>query len=401
MRENGIVVGLGNNIDYEFDWSGLDFQSIVDSYRIRFAEIQSVSVMVRTERELVIAILNRIYRQSGGEYFLASPELANDFARSAAKKITMGGTGIRAALALEKIGIPSTAHLVTMNDQVRALTPERCEAIWAGESENLYPHLIIQFPEGVSIALSDAPDGIVRSAVSNRVIMSNDPDNIRLPISPRLKDVLRCARVFLLSGFNVMDDRAALLDRLHRVKDAIRELPADGEVFYEEASFIYPELRGTIFSELDGLIDVYSLNEDEIQELTRAEVDLSDPGSVLRSLEWLRATYRLKTIVLHTKNWGLIYGDDPSRYREKLRAGIRMAATRYAKGDQFTKVDFEETARAGKSSEGERFRANIPEIYRENADCLPGYRIELKEGTATTIGLGDAFVGGFLSGYQS
>lgn len=401
MRENEIVVGLGNNIDYEFDWSGLDFQSIVDSHRIRFAEIQNVSVAVKSERDLVIAILNRIYRQSGGEYFLESPVLATDFARSAAKKITMGGTGIRAAIALAKIGVATTAHLVTMNDSVRKLTPALCSVIWAGESENLYPHLIVQFPEGVSIRLDGAPDGIVRSAVSNRVIMSNDPDNIRLPISPRLKDVLRCARVFLLSGFNVMDDRAALIDRLTRVKDALRELPADGEVFYEEASFIYPEMRETIFSELDGLIDVYSLNEDEIQELTRSKVDLRNPEAVLRSLEWLRATYRLKTIVLHTKNWGLVYGDNPSRYREKLRAGIRMAATRYAKGDRFTKVDFEETARAEKSPEGERFRANIPGIYRENADCLPGYRIELKEGTATTVGLGDAFVGGFLSGYQS
>ena len=132
MRENEIVVGLGNNIDYEFDWSGLDFQSIVDSHRIRFAEIQNVSVAVKSERDLVIAILNRIYRQSGGEYFLESPVLATDFARSAAKKITMGGTGIRAAIALAKIGVATTAHLVTMNDSVRKLTPALCSVIWGG-----------------------------------------------------------------------------------------------------------------------------------------------------------------------------------------------------------------------------------------------------------------------------
>lgn len=400
MGENKIVVGLGNNIDYEFDWNSLDFQSYVDSYRIRFDEIQNVPVTVQSERDLVVAILNRIYRQSGGEYFLSSPELATAFARSAEKKITMGGTGIRAAIGLAKIGIPSTAHLVTMNDFVRELTPSLCTAVWAGTSENLYPHLIFQFPEGVSIHLDGAPEGVVRSTVSNRVIMSNDSDNIRLPVSPLLPDALRSARVFLLSGFNVMGDREILLDRLTRVKDALRELPADGEVFYEEASFIVPEMRKTIFSEMDGLIDVYSLNEDEIEELAGAAVDMTDPADVLRRIGHLRETNRLKTVVLHTKHWGLIYGPEPDRYQEKLSAGIRMAATRYAKGDHFTMQDFEATARAELSPEGVRFCSRIPESYRKNAVCLPGYRIELENGTATTIGLGDTFVGGFLSGYQ-
>ena len=31
MRDNGLVLGLGNNIDYEFEWAGLDFQSRIDS----------------------------------------------------------------------------------------------------------------------------------------------------------------------------------------------------------------------------------------------------------------------------------------------------------------------------------------------------------------------------------
>ena len=38
MRDNGLVLGLGNNIDYEFEWSGLDFQSRIDSFGIEFCE---------------------------------------------------------------------------------------------------------------------------------------------------------------------------------------------------------------------------------------------------------------------------------------------------------------------------------------------------------------------------
>ena len=72
MRDNGLVLGLGNNIDYEFEWAGLDFQSRIDSFGIEFREIQSVPHVVRSERELVIAVLNRIYADGGGEFFLES-----------------------------------------------------------------------------------------------------------------------------------------------------------------------------------------------------------------------------------------------------------------------------------------------------------------------------------------
>ena len=222
MRDNGLVLGLGNNIDYEFEWSGLDFQSRIDSFGIEFREIQSVPHVVRSERELVIAVLNRIYADGGGEFFLESPSLASEFAPGAPKKITMGGTGIRAAIALDRIGIASTAHFVTMNDDVRRLTPRGCRVIWAGTKENLYPHLIFQYPEGAAFRLADGRT--VRSQRSNRVIMSNDQDNIDLPISEALGEALKSARVFQVAGFNVISDEARLVDRVERLKKASREI---------------------------------------------------------------------------------------------------------------------------------------------------------------------------------
>lgn len=395
MRDNGLVLGLGNNIDYEFEWAGLDFQSRIDSFGIEFREIQSVPHVVRSERELVIAVLNRIYADGGGEFFLESPSLASEFAPGAPKKITMGGTGIRAAIALDRIGIASTAHFVTMNDDVRRLTPRGCRVIWAGTKENLYPHLIFQYPEGAAFRLADGRT--VRSQRSNRVIMSNDQDNIDLPISGALGEALKSARVFQVAGFNVISDEAQLIDRVERLKKAILELPAAGIVFYEEAGFYRPEFRDRIFSILDGLVDIYSLNEDEFQELVSPEPDLNDPASVVGGLDALRKRFGVETIVLHTKDWGLVRGKNAGKYVEALSAGIRMAATRYAKGDDFTAADFAATADEMKSPEGLAFREKIDGLNLPELVCVPGYRIELEAGKATTIGLGDSFVGGFLS----
>ena len=137
--------------------------------------------------------------------------------------------------------------------------------------------------------------------------------------------------------------------------------------------------------------------EDEFQELISPEPNLNDPASVVGGLDALRERFGVETIVLHTKDWGLVRGKNAGKYVEALSAGIRMAATRYAKGDDFTAADFAATADEMKSPEGLAFREKIDGLNLPELVCVPGYRIELEAGKATTIGLGDSFVGGFLS----
>lgn len=71
------------------------------------------------------------------------------------------------------------------------------------------------------------------------------------------------------------------------------------------------------------------------------------------------------------------------------------AATRYRLGDAFTVADVAATGRLGGGEEGSTFAAGIGGRLGERVCCVAVPRVEVE--VPTTIGLGDAFVGGFLA----
>ena len=71
-----------------------------------------------------------------------------------------------------------------------------------------------------------------------------------------------------------------------------------------------------------------------------------------------------------------------------------MAATRFRFGDDFTPADYRETEGLRAEAIGAEFAATLNRLAGHGICCLPSVQVE--EGKGTTIGLGDAFVGGFL-----
>jgi ADP-dependent phosphofructokinase/glucokinase len=306
-------------------------------------------------------------------------------------RITIGGTSVRAAIAMRKLGHTSALHIVTVNDHVRRLVPKDCPWVCSNPEDSSYPHLIVQFGKDTRVQVGDIS---IHTRRANRIIYDNDRDNIRMELNPGFSSLITEARVFLVSGFNAMQSSPLLGERLQRLHVIMRALPPDALVFYEDACFHAPALSAQVRRALTDVIDIHSMNEDEMQGHLERKVPLQDAVAVYAALEELHRLFPVPALVIHTHLWALVFGSDAARYARALKGGIAMATTRFRFGDGFTLADYRETELLPDEAVGAEFAAALNRLGGSRVFCLPSLRVG--ESTVTTIGLGDAFVGGFL-----
>lgn len=389
---NTLVLGLGGTVDYEVHWDAAVVASLASQFGIRRAELTTMAPIV-DERSLVVTILSFIREGAGGERFVASSEVLKQFSRRFATSITLGGTGVRAGIALDRLGIPSVQHLVSIDDNVRRLMPVSMSYVSSATHDTLDPHLIVQYPAGAVVRLKD---GEVVSPSSNRLIFANDPPNRSMAIAPELGGVLEDAAVLLLSGFNTMQDEDLLEQRLAELDAAIEHLPSAALVYYEDAGFYVRRFAERIWAHLLPRIDVYGMNEDELQEYVARPVDLLVPADVAAALLEVHRQIPVPALLVHTQYWAIMIGPEAERHHQALESAVRMAATRYRLGDAFLAADFDATRDLPRNPGGE---AVVSEVTRavKGAVGVPAFSVETS--SPTTIGLGDCFVGGFLAVY--
>lgn len=385
-----IVLGLGNNIDYEIAWNSQVFEQLIVEHGITASEL-GTNKLIGSTRELVVSILGFLQSETGGERFVTSSQIILDFASLFQYKITLGGTSVRAAIAMRKLGYTSALHLVTMNDHVRKLIPPDSSWVCSNAQERSYPHLIVQFCKDTGVQAGDIR---IRTQQSNRIIYTNDDDNLVMELAPGLAALAADARVFLISGFNAMQSSDLLAARLAKLLDIISALPAEALVFYEDACFHDPALSAQVHQALCDVIDIYSLNENELQEYLGRPIALLDAGAVHAALQDLARLLPVPVLVIHTQYWALAFGAHAGRYANALKGGVTMATTRFRCGDDFTPADYFETEGLPAQAEGAQFAAALRTLAGEMVCCIPVAQVE--KTNVTTIGLGDAFVGGFL-----
>jgi ADP-dependent phosphofructokinase/glucokinase len=385
-----IVLGLGDNTDYEISWDSRVVERLIVDQVITAADL-GTDGPISTVRDLVVSILGFMARGTGGERFVQSPQVIEDLARMFKYRVTIGGTSVRAAIAMRKLGYRSALHLVTMNDHVRRLLPQDSPWVCSRPDDSSFPHLIVQFGQGIAVKAGDI--NIVTSR-PNRIIYDNDDDNIEMRLSPQLGALAADARVFLISGFNAMRSLKQLADRLQTLRGVLSGLPSDVTVFFEDAGYHLPETNQLVLKALAGFIDIHSLNEDELQGYLNRFVDLLDSEAVLAALKDLSALLAVPTVVVHTQHWALAYDEDPARFAPALRGAITMAASRFRFGDDFTAADYRATDTLPPQPAAAVFAAEVTRLGNGKVCCLPSRNV--KETKVTTVGLGDAFVGGFL-----
>lgn len=388
MDNKRLVLGLGGTVDYEIVWDSTVLEGLIREYDIRADEL-TTAVPVTSERALVVTLLAFVRDGVGGERFVASSEIIEAFSARFEREITLGGTCVRAAIAMRTLGVTCTLHLVSIDDHVRRLLPEGCAYICSAEQDSTDPHLIVQFGAGVRVAAGDID---FTAPHPNRIIYANDPPNRDLVIAEELGDVLSTADVFMVAGFNVIQDEVLLEERLARIAADIDRMPAGSLVFYEDAGYHIPEFATRVRDRILDRIDVYSMNEDEMQAYLGRGVDLLDVDDVERALGELHGVIPARTLVVHTKYWSLARGERAGELREALQGGITMASTRYCYGDGFTVEDYEAVGRLAVHEGG----VQMAKVLEAGDSTVAVSAFVLDVPTPTTIGLGDTFVGGFI-----
>ncbi|MDE2635951.1 MAG: hypothetical protein OXI30_06265 [Chloroflexota bacterium] len=385
-----IALGFCNNVDYEIVWNSEVVEGLVLHYGICKDEL-SKGGAIESERDLLLSILGFMRTGEGGERFVSDSEIIERFAERFEKKVTLGGTSVRAAIAMRKLGYTSALHLITLNDHVRRLIPADSPYVCSNARDSLYPHLIAQFEMGDQVRAGDIDVG---ARQPNRLIYHCNADRIDMRINPDFADLIEDAQVLLVSGFNAMQDERLLVERLETVLKLLERLPAKATVYLEDGGYFDPSFRQLIYRALGCRIGVYSMNEDELQDHLGRSVALDDAAQVRSAVAELRRRIPARAIVVHSQHWALAYGEGARRYATALKAGVTMATTRFRYGDDFSHEQYREIENAAPRDQIASFAESINSAGGDNVYCVPVAAVDQRN--ATTIGLGDAFVGGFL-----
>jgi ADP-dependent phosphofructokinase/glucokinase len=386
-----VVLGLGGCVDYELKLTAGGLEDLVTAYGVRAAEL-SAPAAVTSERDLVVSILGYVARGGGGEHFVATATALESFAARFPHRATLGGTSVRAGILMSRLGVPSTLHLVSVNDTVRRLLPAGTEYISSGAEDTLHPHLIVQYDRGLRIRAGDID---VTAPLPNRLIYVNDPANSAMLLTGELGPRLSRAGIFLISGFNAMRDGRQLDERLADLRTHMRQLPPGAVTYFEDAAYHEPAFSRRVREALLGAVDVYGLNEDEMQFYLGRPVDLLSAGDVAEALTTLAGIIPAPVLVLHTRYWALAHGDGAADWAEALDTGTVMAAARYCHGDDVTGADVEHLRLRPRRPESAAFARELHERLGDRVHCVPGFELDVRN--PTTVGLGDTFVGGFLT----
>lgn len=390
-----IVLGLQGTVDYEIEWDQSVVDALVREYAIDSSEIDPL-VPIRDERSLLVALLGFLATGEGGERHARSSAIVERFAARFHREITLGGTCVRAALVLRRLGIPSLLHLVSTDENVRRLLPADCEAITSATSDTLDPHLIIQFRPGDGARVG-AAEFVVSEA--NRVIVANDPPAENLVLSGDLGDRVAVSRVFLISGFNTISDTEVLRARLDEIRDVAGRVPDGGVVVYEDAGFHDHAHQPTVSDAIGPVVDVFSLNEDELQARIGRRFDLLNAAEVVGAVRELRRQVPDPTLVVHTRYWTIVLTTPENRAQLEAvvaaaDAGNATAAGRYAFGDNVTADDIARIAAGPRQAASAVCARDVENLFGTLGRCVPGFHVDVPH--PTTIGLGDTFIGGLI-----
>lgn len=385
-----IALGLGNNIDYEIVWNSQVIETLIIQYDIHDDEL-SANGDIKGERDLAISILSFLKSGTGGERTVTSSAIIEDFSQNFENRITLGGTSVRAAIAMRKLGYTSTLHLITTNDHVRRLIPQDSPYVCGNSEDALYPHLIVQFGIDTCVRAGDID---ICTSRANRIIYHHDDDNIIMNLNEDFADLITDASVFLVSGFNAMQSKELLTNRLASLLRIMESLPKDALVYYEDAGFYNPDFSKVVYSTLRNKISIVSLNEDELQAHLGRKLDVLNVGQIKEALEDLHKQIPVPIIVVHSMYWALAFGEDAPRFSKALKGGVTMATTRFRYGDEFTVDNYKDIECLPPNKEGALFADALEKLLSDKICCVPVAHVE--QSNATTIGLGDAFVGGFL-----
>lgn len=392
--KNRIAAGFQNTVDFELVWDTSILESLISQHDIQYSEL-STAISICSERSLILTLLQHMKSGSGSECIVSSSEITRSFASHFSYSVTLGGTALRAAMAIEKLGYHSSIHACSLNHYFRRLTPPSIHWVSSvpDEGENFHPHVIVQYPEGAHIHVNDID---IITTRPNRVIFAYDPPSMNLEITPHFSKEVSETNVLLVASYNIIEDPKILADRLTRTIEIIKALPQPHIVIMEDACYKNPKIRSQVTQTLAPHLDIFSMNEDELQDRVGRVINLMNVQEVADAIHEVYMQIKVPTLICHCAHWALAYGKLTDAIKNALESGICTASTRFRMYDDYGEADFLHTRQLPPHPEGTVFcKALMKHPQLCPIFCLPGKDLSTIP-RPCTIGLGDAFVGGML-----
>ncbi len=391
-----IAMGFHTCVDYELKWDTHVVEKQIRAFDIHADELK-MDTEVDSERAIWIVMLAHLKEGIGGEMVPATSEACEQFAAHFEYEITMGGTPTRAAIVLDRLGYPTALQTSCYNEHVKRLMPEHVHALPGVEPghDKIYPHVVLQCRGGVRIHANDIDFVTPRE---NRLMVSRDEDSLNMPILPEtFGAMIEDAEVFLLGCFSEILDRDILEECIEKTKALFSHLPEDALVVAEDGCYVKKDFRYYVHEQLASVVDILSMNEDELQEYIGKKINLLDSEAVKDAVEYVHRNSGIPTILVHSAAWVLAYGEKAQIMHKALEGGVAMAATRFRLGDNFTPEDYAETENMPGKPQNITFCEEMKEMLGENICCIPCKDLSHIE-HPTVVGLGDSFAGGLLPG---
>lgn len=391
-----IAMGFHTCVDYELVWDTKVVEEQIKAFDIRADELR-MDIEVDSERAIWIVCLAHFKEGIGGEAVPSEPEDCERFASHFEYKVTLGGTATRAAIILDGLGYPTLLQTSCYNEHVKRLMPKGVRALPGVDKDHnkVYPHVVLQCRGGVRIHANDIDFVTPRE---NRIMVSRDFDSLNIPVLPEeFGKMITDVDVFLLGCFSEVIDKDVLKGCMEKTRALLSHLKKDAVVVLEDGCYVKKEFRYYVHEQLAQVIDVLSMNEDELQDYIGRRIDILNPQAVKEALENVRESTGVKTLITHSAAWALAYGENASGMREALEGGSIAASTRFRMGDGFTLKDFEATKEIPDKAQGIRFCEELRGLLGEKVCCIPSKDLSFVE-HPTVVGLGDTFAGGLLTG---
>lgn len=391
-----IALGFHTCVDYELKWDTQLVQAQIKAFDIHAEELR-MDIAVDSERAIWIVSLAHLKAGIGCEMVPDTSEMCREFANHFKYEVTLGGTGTRAGIILERLGYPCMLQTSCYNEHVKRLMPSGIRVLpGVGPKHNeIFPHVVLQCLKGVRIHANDIDFITPRE---NRILISRDEDSLHMPVlADEFGKMIRGCEVFLLGSFSEILDRDVLKDRMEKTKRLLSYLPEDAVVVMEDGCYIKKEFRGYVHRQLAPQINLLSMNEDELQQYIGKSIDILDVEEVKKAVKYVFENTGIGLILVHSSAWALVYGEDAGLLRASLEGGVTMAATRFRIGDHFTVEDYEQTKNIPDNADGAVFCGKISEKLGDRVYCIPAK--DLRDVVnPTVVGLGDSFAGGLLPG---
>ncbi|MCC3383576.1 hypothetical protein D4758_06610 [Enterocloster citroniae] len=402
-KKQKIALGFHACVDYELEWNLSSMEHLMEECEIHAGELDSVGLngvgqagdteRIESMKGLMIEILSCMRQGTGCEIIPEDCGLCREFAKNFSYKITIGGTAAKAAIAIGKIGYESTLGMCCFNQYMEDLLPAgiTCYSGTGPDHDEVYPHIILQYPSGVHIQVNDID---FTTSCHNRILISRDPDSMNMVIAEDFGNQAGDADVFLLSCFSEVLDASILTKRLDTVFNLLAGIRDRTFVILEDGCYVNGEFRRMVHRKLAPVLDVISMNEDELQDFVGKRIQILDPDQVLDGVSCVYRSLKVPLLIIHTHAWALAYGTGSHDLKEALEGGIMLASARYVYGDEFGIDEYRNIRTWNVNERGREFSKQVME-EDPMVCCIPCRDLEFAK-RPTTVGLGDFFAGGLL-----